>query len=433
METGGLTGVVIECAVRAQVACPRPMPRRKLLDESREVVTPRMKGFLALSAHPAGCARNVAGWVESVAMPKRDGAATLPVLVIGSSTGYGLASSIVAGFRYHAPVIGVCLERPANGRRTASAGWYNVAAHHDQAQAAGLDLRTFNADCFSTATKDQVIEELRRDYGSLGTLIYSVAAPVRTLPDSGETARSVIKPLGQAFRTKTIQLDTGQVIEVDLAPATPDETEATRHVMGGDDWRLWVEALRDAELLADGFRTVAYTYVGADLTAPIYRSGTIGSAKEHLETTARALDVDLEAVGGSARTSVNSAAVTQAAAAIPAVPLYVSLLLSVTRDLGVPFEEPAAQIARLWDGIANNCLEVDGEGRIRLDTWELHPDVQDEISRRWSLLDDQTIATLADIEGFRRRFRQLFGFDVDGIDYETPVDVDVPLVGHLRQ
>jgi enoyl-[acyl-carrier protein] reductase/trans-2-enoyl-CoA reductase (NAD+) len=398
------------------------------MDESREVVVPRMKGYVALSAHPAGCARNVAEAVDAVELPRGDDASVPPVLVIGCSTGYGLASAIVAGFRHHAPVLGVCLERPAKGRRTASAGWYNVAALQRRARSSGLDVETINADCFRTATKEQVVEHLRRRYGGVGTLIYSVAAPVRVLPRSGETARSAIKPLGRPFRTKTVQMDTGQVIEVELPPATDAEAESTRQVMGGDDWQLWVDALRDADLLASGFRTVAYTYVGSELTSPIYRSGTIGMAKEHLEATAQTLDKDLQALGGSARTSVNSAAVTQAAAAIPAVPLYVSLLLAVTRDMGIHFEEPIEQIARLWDELDADRLDLDAEGRIRLDGWELRADVQEEIARRWSLLEDRTVGDLADVDGFRRRFRQLFGFDVDGVDYEAPVVVEVPLV-----
>lgn len=386
-----------------------------------------MKGFIALDAHPIGCARQVAATVEAV---RSDDPRHLvrpgPVVVLGGSGGYGLPAAAVAAFRYGVPVVLVCLERPAQRGRTASAGWYNVVELAHQAHEHGTEIVAINADCFADATKDRVVEELKR-LGPSSLLVYSVASPVRTDPVTGITHRSVLKPLGAPFSTKTVKIDTGELAESTLEPATEDEVQATIRVMGGDDWALWFEALTAAGLIQDGFRTVAFDYMGPAATHPIYRSGTIGQAKAHLEQTARQLDAALAAVGGGAWASVNAAAVTQSSAAIPAVPLYLSLLLRVAGERGT-FETPVAQMCRLFDDhlAAAGPPDLDADHRIRLDGWELADDVQVEIARRWDAVTNESFRELADFDVFQRHFRQLFGFDVPGVDYDTPVDPDLP-------
>ena len=383
-----------------------------------------MKGFIALDAHPIGCARQVAAAVDALREPEprqlpREG----PVVVLGASGGYGLPSAIAAAFRYGAPVIGVCLERPAQRGRTATAGWYNVVELDRQADAHGKNITVLNADCFADETKALVIEQLSK-LGPPAALIYSVAAPVRTDPTTGVTYRSVLKPVGEAFTTKTVKIDTGEIAETTLEPATDEDVDATTKVMGGDDWSGWIDALSSASLITEGFRTVAFDYVGPEATHPIYRSGTIGAAKRHLEQTARNLDRQLTSLNGGAWASVNAAAVTQSSAAIPAVPLYLSLLLATAER----FEHPTEQMRRLFDDhlAAPDRPAADEEGRIRLDGWELDPGLQQEISRRWATATNETFPQLADFEGFQRHFRQLFGFDVPGVDYEVAVDADLP-------
>lgn len=387
-----------------------------------------MKGFIALDAHPVGCAQQVASAVDALRLDEprrlpRPG----PVVVLGASGGYGLPSAIAAAFRYGAPVLAVCLERPAARGRTATAGWYNIVELDRQAARHGMSITALNGDCFSDELKQQVVEHLRA-MGPPALLVYSVAAPVRTDPSSGVTHRSALKPIGAPFTTKTVKIDTGEIAEVTLDPATPDEVDATIRVMGGEDWSRWIDALSSASLIEDGFRTVAFDYVGPAATHPIYRSGTIGAAKQHLEQTARDLDEELRGRGGGAWASVNAAAVTQSSAAIPAVPLYLSLLLATAAP---QFENPTEQIRRLFDDhlASSSPPTVDGEGRIRLDGWELDPGVQGEVARRWEAATDDTFPGLADFEGFQGRFRQLFGFDVHGIDYDDPVDADLPWPG----
>lgn len=388
------------------------------------VVRPRMKGFIALDAHPVGCARQVAAAVDALRPARpRQLLTSGPVVVLGASGGYGLPAAVTAAFRYDAPVVAVCLERPPQRGRTATAGWYNVVELGRQAAVHGKRVAAINGDCFSDDTKQQVIERLAA-LGPPSLLIYSVAAPVRTDPDTGVTFRSTLKPIGASFTTKTVKLDTGEITEATLEPATPDETDATIRVMGGEDWARWIDALSSASLVDESFRTVAFDYVGPTATHPIYRSGTIGAAKRHLEETARLLNAKLGSGAGGAWASVNAAAVTQSSAAIPAVPLYLSLLLAAAER----FESPTEQIRRLFDDhlAVLGRPEVDGEGRIRLDDWELEPGLQDEIARRWSATTDATFASLADFAGFQYRFRQLFGFDVPGVDYDEPVDADLP-------
>ena len=383
-----------------------------------------MKGFIALDAHPTGCAHHVAETVDELT----DGAprrlhAPGPVVVLGASGGYGLPAAAAAAFRYGAPVIGVCFERAAQRGRTATAGWYNAIELHRQARGRGQHITMLNVDCFSSDAKAKVTE-LLRPLGPPSLLVYSVAAPVRTDPDSGVTYRSALKPIDGPFTTKTVKIDTGEVVETTLDPATDEEIDATIRVMGGDDWAKWIDALASASLLQDGFRTVAFDYVGPEATHPIYRSGTIGLAKRDLEQTATQLNDALSSGSGGAWASVNAAAVTQSSAAIPAVPLYLSLLLSAADH----FETPTEQMRRLFDDYLSppGPPSVDGEGRIRLDEWELAPALQAEISRRWAAVTNENFGSLADFESFRTHFRRLFGFDIGGVDYDREVQPDLP-------
>jgi enoyl-[acyl-carrier protein] reductase/trans-2-enoyl-CoA reductase (NAD+) len=299
-------------------------------------------------------------------------------------------------------------------------------ALHDRAARSGAEIVTINGDCFSDETKEDVLRALGRYDEPPSALIYSVAAPARTDPTTKVTFRSVLKPIGEAFTTKTVKLDTGEVTTVTLEPATREEVDATVRVMGGHDWRRWVEALEASSLIDGGFRTVAFDYVGPVTTHPIYRSGAIGRAKAHLEATADELNETLAPSGGGAWTSVNAAAVTQSSAAIPAVPLYLSLLLRVAADTGV-LETPTDQMVRLFDDFLSVAeFDLDAQRRIRLDAWELNDPIQQEIERRWDLVTTETLSDLAAFEVFRATFRRLFGFDVSGVDYEEPVQVDVP-------
>jgi enoyl-[acyl-carrier protein] reductase / trans-2-enoyl-CoA reductase (NAD+) len=394
------------------------------------IVQLKKKGFISLSAHPVGCATNVAEAVR-VAQSRRpaDSAFDGCCVVLGASTGYGLASTITSAFTHGMATIGVCLERAPERGRTATAGWYNVAAVHDLARKHGVPVQVLNADAFSHDTKQQVLD-IARELGPVRVLINSVASPVRTDPDTGELLRSVLKPVGSAYTTKSIRLDNGEVTSVDLDPATDAEVEQTRRVMGGEDWALWIDALQQSGLLAPDFQTVAYTYIGSPQTHRIYRSGSIGLAKAHLEATAHTYADTLGTSGGGAWTSVNGAAVTQASAAIPVVPLYLSILMAVTRDLGVPFESVGDQIDRLFsEFLAAGEVRTDDERRIRLDDWELSDTIQAEVHRRWEAVTTENLAELGDFTRFEREFDQLFGFGVDGVDYDAPVEVDVPIEG----
>jgi len=395
---------------------------------AREVIQPRIRGFICTNAHPDGCRANVQ---RQIAVTNSLG--TLPlqpnVLVIGASTGYGLAARIACAFGFGARTCGVFYERPPDGSRTASAGYYNAAAFHAAARGMGLYAKSLNGDAFSDAVKTATLETVARDLGKVDLLIYSLASPRRTHPRTGVTHNSVLKPIGSAYTSKSIDLNSGEVVEVTLPPATETEIADTIAVMGGEDWEMWIRALEEADLLAEGARTVAFSYIGPELTHPIYRHGTIGKAKEHLEQTANVLDKRLrERVGGGAYVSVNKAVVTQASAAIPVVPLYLSILYPVMRANGT-HEDPIHQMNRLLRDHLNprSTPTVDEERRIRLDDRELRPDVQAEVRRRWEAVNTSNLSELADFPGFQREFRRLFGFDVDMVDYHQPTETNVPL------
>jgi Uncharacterized paraquat-inducible protein B len=390
------------------------------------VITPKTRGFYCTNAHPTGCAENVRRAVEYAAEhvcdePKR-------VLIIGSSTGYGLGGRIAAAFGSGAATMGVFLEREATSTRTASAGWYNNHAFEQLAAEAGLICPSINADAFAQTTKEQVVSRIRSDFpgGQVDLVIYSVAAPRRTDPVTGETHLSLLKPIGKAFEGYTIDFHTGQLVPAVIEPATPEETEGTVAVMGGADWLLWMQALSQAGVLAPGAVTLALSYIGPEMTHPVYTNGTIGQAKKDLELKAKVIDRLLEEQGGKAFVVVNKALVTQASAAIPVVPLYVSVLYQVMKEKGT-HEECTEQMVRLQQCLyANGAgnweqVPVDEAGRVRMDDWEMDPEVQAEVTRRWALLNDSNLAELSDLEGYRKAFYQLFGFEVDGIDYQADV------------
>ncbi|WP_405008076.1 enoyl-[acyl-carrier-protein] reductase FabV [Kitasatospora purpeofusca] len=394
------------------------------------VLTPRNRGFLFLDAHPAGCRQLVADMWEACPAPARVPGGDGPVaLVIGSSAGYGLAATVAGLKRAGVRGIAVSFEKAPTERRTATAGWYRTAATAELARSAGRDLVFLNGDAFSDAMKDQVAELLQERFGGrLDHLVYSVAAPRRTDPGTGTTYASVLKPIGGASRTSTLVFDdegTPEVREVETAPAEGDDIEQTVAVMGGADWERWIDHLAGRGLLAVGFTTAALSYIGSPLTAAIYRQGTIGAAKVHLEATARVLDERLGAtVGGRAVTSVNGAAVTQSSTAVPGIALYTGLLRGVLGEGMVP---PVHQLAALWDQLTGAApLALDEEGRVRLDGWELADAVQAAVAERWRAATTDTVAGLADLDWFRAEVQRLYGFAVPGVDYTAPVATDVP-------
>ncbi|GAB3830263.1 trans-2-enoyl-CoA reductase family protein [Dactylosporangium cerinum] len=389
------------------------------------VVSPTGRGFLLLDAHPTGCFRSVADMVAQIPPAAQPPQRRPVALVIGSSAGYGLAATLAGLQRHGIEGVGVAFERPP-GRRTGTAGWYRTIATEAVATEAGSDFTFVNADAFADTTKVEVLDLIEKRFGQLDFLVYSVAAPRRTDPRTGTTYQSVIKPIGAAHTTRTLEFDSdGAPIlrEVTAQPADEAEAADTVQVMGGEDWSRWVAALQERNLLRTGFRTVALSYIGSSLTSAIYRDGTIGAAKVHLERTARELDERLAAVDGRALTSVNGAAVTQASTAIPGIALYVSLLHAV---LGDALQSPVEQSVQLWDQLTGAApFDLDEQGRLRLDRWELDPAVQAAVAERWRAITQETIAEVADVDWFRAQFRGLYGFDVPGVDYAEPVDPDL--------
>lgn len=392
------------------------------------IIKPKVRGFICTTAHPEGCARQVQRQIDVV---KKEKPLQGPgkVLVIGASTGYGLASRITAAFGAGAQTIGVFYEKPASGGRTASAGWYNTAAFDKAAAAAGLYAKHINGDAFSDEIKQRTIDLIRRDWGQVDMVVYSLAAPKRLHPKTGELFSSVLKPIGKPYTNKTVNVQNGEVTDVSIDPASDEEIRHTVAVMGGDDWQLWIDALNEAGVLAEGATTVAYSYIGPEITHAVYREGTIGAAKDDLEATALRMHEKLGATGGRAYVSVNKALVTQASSAIPVVPLYISLLFRVMKEKGL-HEGCIEQMFRLFaDRLYTGAGEaaVDEKGRIRVDDLEMREDIQAEVSRLWAEVNTGNLAQLSDIEGYRTDFLQLFGFNCDGVDYEQETEPDVPL------
>lgn len=384
------------------------------------IVVPKIRGFICTTAHPDGCAKHVA---QQIAVVKNRGPiANGPkkVLVIGSSTGYGLASRIAAAFGSGAATIGAFFEKPGDADKCGTAGWYNSAAFEKEANAAGLYARSFNGDAFSDEMKAEVIAAIKADLGQVDCVIYSLASPRRTHPKTGEVFRSVLKPIGQSYTNKNLNTTTGVVDEVTIQPAEGDDVAQTIAVMGGEDWEMWIDALLAENLIAPGTQTYAYSYIGPDLTWPIYKNGTIGKAKEDLERVQRALDEKLAPHGGKAWVSVNKALVTQASSAIPVVPLYISLLYKVMKEQG-SHEDCIEQMDRLFRERISHP-QPDEAGRIRLDDWEMEPKVQEPVIANWHKVTTENLSELADLEGYQSSFLRLFGFGLDGVDYDADTD-----------
>jgi len=393
-----------------------------------QIVKRRSRGFICVNAHPEGCRRNVERWVAGVRGNVPAGQeGPKNVLVIGASTGYGLASRIAAAWGYGAKTMGVFFERPPEGDKTATAGHYNTVAFHALARQDGLFAASVNGDAFSDEVKRAVVEIIGKQMAPLDLVIYSLASPKRTDPRTGVVHNSVLKPVGQAFTNQTIELDSGKIVSVTLPPANENEIADTVAVMGGDDWRLWMDVLLEEELLAPGARTLAYSYIGPEITWPIYRDGTIGRAKKDLERAAKDLDSTLATnVGGHAWVSVNKAVVTQASAAIPVVPLYLSILPVVMRKNNLD-EGPLEQMRRLFSDFlcAGSPPKLDESRRLRLDDREMRADVQAGVAALWPQVTTENLRAITDFNGFQREFRQLFGFEVDGVDYELPTETDL--------
>lgn len=385
------------------------------------IVKPRIRGFICTTAHPFGCRANVEGQIATV---ERLGAiaGAKKALVLGCSGGFGLASRIVAGFGSGAATIGVSFEKAPTPKRTATAGWYNNRAFEAAAAKRGLFARTFDGDAFADAMREQVAAAIAEHLGQIDLLVYSLAAPVRPHPRTGEVFRSAIKPLGEPLAVKNLDVQRGEVQNIVLEPATEAEAAATVQVMGGEDWELWIHALRQANLLADGFQTVAFSYLGSDLTARIYREGTLGRAKADVDRAAGAITNELTSIGGHARVAVLKAIVSQASTAIPVVPLYMSILFRVMREQG-SHESCIEHIHRLFDdGLYGSDIPQDDAGRLRADARELADGVQEEVMRRWQKIDTANVYELCDLEAFREEFLGLFGFGFEGVDYEADVD-----------
>ncbi|MCT4697297.1 MAG: enoyl-ACP reductase FabV [Candidatus Cardinium sp.] len=394
------------------------------------LIEPKVRGFICTTAHPAGCAKNVHEQIKYVTSCPPIASGPKKVLIIGASTGYGLASRIVAAFGAQAQTIGVFLERAADDKRTASAGWYHAAAFEQAAHQAGLYAKSINGDAFSDAIKQEAISLIKQDWGgAVDLVIYSLASPRRIHPQTGIVFKSTLQPIGAAYSNKTIDIISGHLSNVCIEPATPQEVIDTVAVMGGEDWIMWMEALLEEQLLAKAAQTIAYTYLGPKLTDPIYSKGTIGEAKKDLAAASQVLQQRLRSIDGQAFIAVNKALVTQASAAIPVVPLYISLIYKVMKEKKL-HEGCIEQMYRLYaDRLyrQDGKVPVDLQGLIRIDDWEMREDVQQAVSELWPKVDDTNVATLTDFIGYRHEFYKLFGFEVEGVDYNQPQLIAVPI------
>jgi len=393
------------------------------------IIEPKIRGFICLTAHPNGCEQNIVNQINYV---KSKGAIAGPkrVLVIGASTGFGLASRITSAFGSEASTIGVYFEKPPAPGKTASPGWYNTAAFETKAQEAGLYAKSINGDAFSDEIKQKTLDLIKADLGQIDLVIYSLASPKRVHPKTGVTHNSVLKPIGGVFTNKTVDFHTGVVSDISIQPANEEEIANTVAVMGGEDWGFWIEDLKAAGLLADGATTVAYSYIGPSLTEAVYRKGTIGRAKDHLEATAFSIADSLKDINGKAYVSVNKALVTQASSAIPVIPLYISLLYKVMKAEGI-HEGCIEQMQRLFQERLYTGAEIatDDKGRIRVDDWEMREDVQAEVAKLWIEADTDTLPAIGDLPGYKADFLNLFGFAVPGVDYTADVNEVVEIPG----
>ncbi|WP_372882307.1 enoyl-ACP reductase FabV [Psychromonas sp.] len=389
------------------------------------IIKPKIRGFICTTTHPVGCEKNIQAQIEYTKQQGKIEKGPKRVLVIGSSAGYGMSSRIAAAYGSDAATIGVFFEKPATANKPGSAGWYNSAAFEKQAKADGLYAKSINGDAFSHEVKAKVVELIKQDLGQIDAIIYSVAAPVRKLPDSGEVIRSSLKPIGETYVSTAIDTNKDVIIEASVEPATEEEIANTVTVMGGQDWELWVSALSEAGVLAEGVKTVAYSYIGTELTWPIYWDGALGKAKIDLDRASTAIQQQLAALNGEAYVSVQKSVVTQASSAIPVMPLYISMVFKIMKEKGL-HEGCMEQIYRLFatqlykqDGSAP---ETDEARRLRLDDWELRDDVQQACKDLWPSITTENLFDLTDYKEYKEEFLQLFGFGIDGVDYEADVD-----------
>jgi len=394
------------------------------------IIEPKVRGFVCVTSHPQGCAANVK---EQIEVARESGKVTngpKRVLVIGSSTGYGLSSRIEAAFGCGADTFGVFFERPATNGRPASAGYYNAAALEREAAAAGLYAGSLNGDAFSDELKEKTVARLKEEMGPVDLVVYSLASPRRTDPRSGETYKSVLKPVGQSFSSKTVDTDKHVVQGISIDPAEGDDIDATIKVMGGEDWERWIECLGENGLLAKNFKTIAYSYVGPEVTWAIYKNGTIGKAKEDLDRAALAITDHYTDLVGNAFVAVNKAVVTQASSAIPVVPLYISILFKIMKEKGT-HEGTIEQIARLFSErlYGDGEVELGEDGRIHVDDLEMKPEIQAAVSEIWPTIETENLRDLSDYDGYQSDFLKLFGFGVEGIDYKVDIDPETALPG----
>lgn len=387
------------------------------------VIKPKVRGFICTNAHPKGCAASVSEQIDYVKSQGDLGDGPKNVLILGCSTGYGLASRIVSTFGYGANTLGVCFEKAPTERKTGTAGWYNTAAFHDFASEAGVYSKTLNGDAFSKELKQQVIDQLKSDMGKVDLVIYSLASPRRTDPETGEVYKSTLKPVGQDYKTKTYDTDKDLIHEVELEAANEDEIANTIKVMGGEDWELWLQALNDADLLADNCKTTAYTYIGKELTWPIYGQATIGKAKEDLDRAAKTIADSLKDKNVKAYVSSLKALVTQASSAIPVMPLYISLIYKVMKAEGT-HEGCIEQITGLFnEKLLVDQPHTDDMNRLRMDGKETNDATQAKIKALWDQVTQENFHQLSDYAGYHHEFLKLFGFDIDGVDYEADLDI----------
>lgn len=390
------------------------------------IIKPKIRGFICTTTHPVGCEANVR---EQIAYVKAQGKlkdGPKRVLVIGASTGYGLASRINAAFGADAATIGVFFEKPGNETKTGSAGWYNAAAFDKAAKEEGLYSKSVNGDAFSNECRDTVINLIKQDLGQIDLVVYSLASPVRKMPDTGELVRSALKPIGEPYQSTALDTNKDKLVSAVVEPANEQEIADTIKVMGGQDWELWMDALADAGVLADNAKSVAYSYIGTELTWPIYWHGTLGKAKEDLDRAAHAIDSKLKAKGGSANVAVLKSVVTQASAAIPVMPLYISIVFKIMKEQGI-HEGCIEQVQRLFATKLYNgqTPETDDQNRLRLDDWELRENVQKTCGEIWAQINDDNIYDLTDYKSYKEEFLRLFGFGLKGVDYDADVSAEV--------
>jgi enoyl-[acyl-carrier protein] reductase/trans-2-enoyl-CoA reductase (NAD+) len=387
------------------------------------VVEPRIRGFVCVTAHPKGCEAKVRQEIEVAKAAKKAGGPR-KVLVLGSSTGYGLSTRVAAAFGHDAATLGVFYERPSMNGKPASAGWYNSVGFEKAAHEAGLYAKSINGDAFSAEVKEEAIAMIKEDLGQVDLVVYSLASPRRTDPVTGEVYKSVLKPIDQPFTARTLDTDQDEVREITIAPAEGKELAHTVKVMGGEDWELWMAALAEAGVLAPGAKSVAYSYIGPKITWPVYTNGTIGQAKKDVERAAAAITAAYDC---EAYVAVNKAVVTQASSAIPVVPLYISILFKIMKARGT-HEDCIEQMVRLLnERLYGDPLELDEAGRIRLDDWEMEPEIQAAVAEIWPMITSGTLRELADYSGYHCNFLTLFGFGLEGVDYGEDVEVDLLL------